>query len=148
MPVVGLSPWDIDDNFGDPRDGGRRRHRGIDLFAPRGTELVAVTDGTITYIGEQPKAGRCLWLVTDAGVAFFYAHLDHWASGIYEGMPVKSGALLGYVGNTGNAAHTASHLHFAVLEDDDAVNPYPLLRQALRTAKATPALTGGFGGAQ
>jgi len=148
MPVVGLSPQDLDDNFGQPRDGGRRSHRGIDIFAPRGSEIVAVADGYISYIGEQSKGGRCLWLVTEAGLSFYYAHLDRWAPGMYEGLSVHTGDLLGYVGNTGNAAHTASHLHFQVVENDEAVNPYPLLSHSIRASRPRPALAGGFRGTQ
>ncbi|MEO8217219.1 MAG: M23 family metallopeptidase [Acidobacteriota bacterium] len=147
MPVQGLSVTRIDDSFGAPRDGGKRKHRGIDLFAPRGTPVLAVSDGYISFIGEQPKGGRCLWLSTEEGVAFYYAHLDRWASGIYEGEIVRQGEILGYVGNTGNAATTSPHLHFGVIEDEEALNPYPLLRAfAGETLRARPALSGGFTG--
>lgn len=132
MPVVGIYPYDLSNSWGDPRDGGKRKHRGIDIFAPKGTAVVAVADGIISYIGDQPKGGHCLWLTTESGKAFFYAHLDRWASGLYEGMEVRIGDLLGYVGNTGNAKTTPAHLHFAINEDDEMVNPYPIL------AKATP----------
>lgn len=146
MPVAGVRPYDLSDSFGDSRDGGRRRHRGIDIFAPRGRLVVAVADGTITYIGEQPKAGRCLWLGTDDGVAFFYAHLDAWAPGLYEGMEIRKGQVLGTVGKTGNARRTPPHLHFTVLRDDEAINPYPLLTQGgILIRSREPILRGGFG---
>lgn len=146
IPVVGVHTYDLEDSWGDSRDGGRRRHRGIDIFAPRGRSVVAVADGTITYIGEQPKAGRCIWLSTEDGVAFFYAHLDTWSAGMYEGMEVRKGQVLGTVGNTGNARRTPSHLHFAVHRDDDAVDPYPLLTKGgLLIRNEEPVLTGGFG---
>ena len=147
MPVAGLSVSRIDDSFGAPRDGGKRKHRGIDLFAPRGTPVLAVSDGYISFIGEQPKGGRCLWLSTEEGVAFYYAHLDRWASGIYEGETVEKGEILGYVGNTGNAATTSPHLHFGVVEDEEALNPYPLLRAyAGETLHPRPILAGEFTG--
>lgn len=146
MPVVGVHTYDLEDSWGNSRDGGRRRHRGIDIFAPRGRSVVAVADGTITYIGVQSKAGRCFWLSTEDGVAFFYAHLDTWAPGMYEGMEVRKGQVLGTVGNTGNARHTPSHLHFAVHRDDEAVDPYPLLtRGGLLLSSDEPVLSGGFG---
>jgi peptidoglycan LD-endopeptidase LytH len=145
MPVVGVSSYELEDSFGASRDGGRRRHRGIDIFAERGSEVVAVTGGTISFIGEQRKAGRCLWLVTEAGVAFFYAHLDRWAPGIYEGMHVRAGDLVGFVGNTGNAIHTSTHLHFAVIRNDEALDPYPILVRSVRAPHPPPALAGGFG---
>jgi peptidoglycan LD-endopeptidase LytH len=136
MPVVGLSPSALEDSWGAPRDGGTRSHQGIDIFAPRGTELIAVADGVISYIGDQPKGGHCLWLTTENGASFYYAHLDRWAPGLYEGMEVQSGDLLGFVGNTGNAITTPCHLHFGVHEDDRPVNPYPLLRNSIPTRHA------------
>src|SRR5256885_6027360 len=136
MPVVGVRMRDLSDSWHDPRDGGVRLHKGIDIFAPRGTEIVAVADGIISYIGDQPKGGHCLWLTTESGTSFYYAHLDRWAPGLYEGMEVQSGDLLGFVGNTGNAIHTPSHLHFGISQNDDMVNPYPLLTRALPVLQA------------
>jgi murein DD-endopeptidase MepM/ murein hydrolase activator NlpD len=148
MPVVGVHVGDLDDSWHAPRDGGVRQHKGIDIFAPRGTEVVAVTDGIISYIGDQRLGGHCIWLTTENGASFYYAHLDRWAPGLYEGMEVQSGDLLGFVGNTGNAAHTPSHLHFGVNEDDLMVNPYPILTRAAYVARAHPhvELSGGFAG--
>ncbi|HVT45486.1 MAG TPA: M23 family metallopeptidase [Thermoanaerobaculia bacterium] len=146
IPVAGLTAGRLEDNFGVSRDGGRRTHRGIDIFAARGTAVVAVADGYVSYIGEQPKAGRCLWLIGDNGYSFFYAHLDRWLPGLYEGMPVRRGEILGYVGNTGNAKKTPPHLHFAVLKDDEALNPYHLLKSGLVLQGEHPAiLSRGFG---
>lgn len=130
MPVVGIRPRDLYDSWGDPRDGGRRRHRGIDIFARRGTAVVAVADGIISFIGDQPKGGHSLWLTTETGTSFYYAHLDRWAPGIYEGLEVQSGDLLGFVGNTGNAVTTPPHLHFGINHNDEMVNPYPVLAKA------------------
>ena len=140
MPVVGIVPANLSNSWGDARDGGRRRHKGIDIFAPKGTAVVAVADGIISYIGEQPKGGLCLWLATEAGQSFYYAHLDRWASGLYEGMEVRSGDLLGYVGNTGNARTTPPHLHFGVNDNDEMVNPYPILTKALPVKRARVAV--------
>jgi len=143
MPVVGVQPFDLSNSWGDSRDGGRRKHRGIDIFAPRGTAVVAVADGIVSYIGDQPKGGHCLWLTTENGSSFYYAHLDRWAAGLYEGMEVLSGDLLGYVGNTGNAKYTPSHLHFAVNENDEMVNPYPILTRATVVKRARVAVETG-----
>lgn len=147
MPVVGITPNDLDDSWGAPRDGGRRSHRGIDIFARRGTPVVAVADGIITYIGDQPKGGHCLWMTDESGTSYFYAHLDRWAAGIYEGMEIKRGELLGFVGNTGNAARTPAHLHFSINRNDEAINPYPILARAVPVLKAQvhSELSGGFG---
>jgi murein DD-endopeptidase MepM/ murein hydrolase activator NlpD len=143
MPVVGVQPYDLSNSWGDARDGGRRKHKGIDIFAAKGTGVVAVADGIVSYIGDQPKGGLCLWLTTENGTSFYYAHLDRWAAGLFEGMEVRSGDLLGYVGNTGNAKTTPSHLHFAVNENDEMVNPYPILTKANPIKHARVALEGG-----
>lgn len=147
MPVVGVRAQDLNDSWHDLRDGGTRRHKGIDIFARRGTEVVAVADGIISFIGDQPKGGHCVWLTTENGASFFYAHFDRWAPGLYEGMEVQAGDLLGFVGNTGNAAHTPSHLHFGINQNDEMVNPYPLLAHAAPTihARVHVELGGGFG---
>lgn len=148
MPVRNLRPREISDSWGAPRDAGERKHRGIDLFAPRGTQILAVADGIISYIGNQPKGGRCLWLATEQGVSFYYAHLERWAAGLYEGMEVRRGDVLGFVGNTGNALTTPPHLHFSIVEGDESLNPYPILRSG--RSKDAAVLAGGFagGGAQ
>jgi peptidoglycan LD-endopeptidase LytH len=148
MPVVGVKPMDLDDSWHAPRDGGARLHKGIDIFAHRGTEVIAVTDGIISYIGDQPLGGHCIWLTTEGGTSFYYAHLDRWAPGIYEGMEVQSGDLIGYVGNTGNAITTPPHLHFQISQHDEAVNPYPILTHAVptKTAHVHVELGGGFVG--
>ena len=135
MPVVGISAHNLSNSWHDPREGGRV-HKGIDIFAPKGTEVVAVADGIVSYIGDQKLGGHCLWLTTENGASFYYAHLDRWAPGLYEGMEVQAGDLLGFVGNTGNAKYTPSHLHFGVNESDEMVNPYPLLTHAVTVARA------------
>lgn len=143
MPVVGVTPSNLYNSWGAPRDGGRRSHKGIDIFAPKGTGVVAVADGIISYIGDQPKGGHCLWLTTESGTSFYYAHLDRWAAGLYEGLEVRSGDLLGYVGNTGNAKTTPPHLHFAVNDNDEMVNPYPILTRASVVKRARVATETG-----
>jgi murein DD-endopeptidase MepM/ murein hydrolase activator NlpD len=145
MPVVGVRTYDLDDSWHASRDGGARQHKGIDIFAARGTEVVAVADGIISYLGDQKLGGHCVWLTTENGASFYYAHLDRWAAGLYEGMEVQSGDLLGYVGNTGNAKSTPSHLHFGVNQNDEMVNPYPLLTHAVPTlhARVHVELSGG-----
>jgi murein DD-endopeptidase MepM/ murein hydrolase activator NlpD len=135
LPVVGVRSVMLDDSWHAPRDGGRV-HKGIDIFAPKGTEVVAVVDGVISFIGDQKLGGHCIWLTTENGASFYYAHLDRWAAGLYEGMEVQAGDLVGYVGNTGNAKYTPSHLHFGINNNDEMVNPYPLLTHAVPTIHA------------
>ncbi|MCM2316992.1 MAG: M23 family metallopeptidase [Thermoanaerobaculia bacterium] len=144
MPVFGVRPEELANTFGAPRDGGRRRHRGIDIFAPRGTPAIAASDGVVSFIGTQSKAGKCVWLVNDSGLSFFYAHLDRFAAGLFEGQQVRAGDVLGYVGRTGNARKSGHHLHFAIHRESQALNPYPYLVNSMRVARAEPELGGGF----
>src|SRR4051794_10336260 len=136
LPVVGIRSSSLDDSWHAPRDGGARVHKGIDIFAPKGTEIVAVVDGVISFIGDQKLGGHCIWLTTENGASFYYAHLDRWAAGLYEGEEVQAGDLIGYVGNTGNAKYTPSHLHFGINQNDEMVNPYPVLTHAVATLHA------------
>ena len=129
MPVAGVTGDDLRDSFGDPRSGGRS-HRGIDIFAPRWTEVVAVTEGTLVDVVEGGLAGRSLWLVGRDGRSYFYGHLQDWARGISDGLEVEPGEVVGYVGNTGNAAGLPTHLHFEIHDGDRAINPYPVLAGA------------------
>ncbi len=147
MPIVGLRSRDLSDSWHHPRDGGVRVHKGIDIFARKGAEVVAVMDGIISFLGDQPKGGHCVWLTTENGTSFFYAHLDRWAPGLYEGMEVQAGDLLGFVGNTGNARTTPPHLHFGINQNDEMINPYPLLYNAAPTLQARVHVTlgGGYG---
>ena len=135
MPVAGVTWDDLRDSFGDPRSGGRS-HRGIDIFAPRWTEVVAVTEGTVTEVVHGGRAGRSLWLVGWDGRSYFYGHLEAWARGVGDGMTVEAGEIVGYVGNSGNAAGLPTHLHFEVHDGGRALNPYPVLAGA-RPVEAT-----------
>ena len=111
--------------FGVPRDAGRRRHEGIDLFAPRGTAVVAVASG-VARPATNRLGGNVVWLHAPAsGRTYYYAHLDHWAIGPVA--LVRAGDVLGYVGNTGNAARTAPHLHFGIYERG-AIDPWPFVQ--------------------
>ena len=74
-------------------------------------------------------AGNRLWLKTDRGDAFFYAHLSAFAPDAVSGRRVKAGTLLGFVGNTGDAEPTPPHVHFEIHPGDkDAIDPHEVLR--------------------
>lgn len=118
-PVGGPSVYV--DSWGDPRSGGRR-HEGVDMEAERGTPVVAVRSGTAEFKRSR-LGGNSVWLVTPAGERFYYAHLDAWEG---DSRAVVAGEVIGYVGQTGNAA--GDHLHFEVRLGDRAINPYPLVR--------------------
>jgi len=134
VPVKGLDPHRLVDNFSEAR--GSHRHEALDIMAPRGTPVVAVDDGSVAKLFRS-KAGGITVYQFDPGerYAYYYAHLDRYAQGIAEGMRLKRGDVIGYVGSTGNAAANAPHLHFAIFRlgperqwwKGAAVNPYPYL---------------------
>ena len=107
-------------DWGFPRSGGRF-HEGNDLFAPRGRPAVAVVSGNVVQTVGQ-LGGNQVKLFGDDGVAYYYTHLDGFGA---KGR-VSAGSVIGYVGNTGNAAGGPSHVHFEVHPGGGAaVNPYP-----------------------
>jgi hypothetical protein len=113
FPVSGNVTWG--DTYGVPRSdvpGGW--HHGDDLFAPLGTPVVAVADGTVFAVGWNHVGGWRLWLRTDAGDSFYYAHLSGYTATSRNNAHVHRGDVLGFVGNTGDAITTWPHLHFEV----------------------------------
>ena len=130
FPVRGRNDAAAGSFWGADRDGGARRHEGIDIFAPRGTPAIAAASGVITRTGETPLGGRVVWLA-DAihGEHLYYAHLDKQL--VSPGQRVRAGDTLGLVGNTGNARTTAPHLHFGVYRSGrGAVDPLPFVQRA------------------
>lgn len=125
MPVSGLGKRDIRDTWNAPR-GATRRHEGIDIFAKRGTPVVSTTEGIVLRIEETPVGGKVVWVMGPGGQHHYYAHLDGFGD-LTLGDRVRAGTLLGFVGNTGNAAGTPPHLHYGIYGGDGAINPYPLL---------------------
>lgn len=125
FPVAGGTNRSIQSFWGAARDGGRRSHEGIDIFAPRGTPVIAVTDGRISSSGERGLGGKQVWLRdTKRGQSLYYAHLDSIAP--LGNARVKTGDTIGFVGNTGNAKTTAPHLHFGIYKGyGGAIDPLP-----------------------
>ena len=125
-PVAGFVVAQVSSGFGAPRDGGARDHHGIDIFRPRGTPVLAAVDGSVR-VDESPRGGRVIWLRDSrAGRNFYYAHLNDWA--VEHGALVRTGDVIGYVGNTGNAQTTPPHLHFGVYERGPG-DPVPYLQR-------------------
>ena len=119
--------------WGDDRDGGKRNHEGIDIFAPKLTPAVAAADGYITNVQEGGLGGKTVWMrVADKNISLYYAHLDKQL--VEPGQRVKKGDTLGLVGNTGNARFTPSHLHFGIYNHHGAVDPWPFVNKNIRIA--------------
>lgn len=127
FPVQGLC-W-FTDTWMAPRGGGRL-HEGVDIIAAEGKLIYAVVDGTITrQYFDQPGSlsGNGIRLTAPDGTYFFYAHFSRFAPGIKIGAEVKAGQVVGYNGETGNAA--TPHLHFEVHPGGGAaINPTPIVR--------------------
>ncbi|MGH3041761.1 MAG: peptidoglycan DD-metalloendopeptidase family protein [Gaiellaceae bacterium] len=109
-------------------------HHGIDIFAAHGTPLVAVADGSLFNVGRNDVGGNRLWLRDTAGNEFYYAHLSGFSPLARDGAIVRAGDVIGFVGDTGDAAGTPPHLHFELhppelrhLGYDGVVDPYPYL---------------------
>ena len=142
FPVVGKGNADIWSKWGDPRDGGKRKHEGIDIFAKRGTPVVAVTDGR-TRLRNGGLGGKTVWLGDEEGRSWYYAHLD--SQYVATGDHVDAGDTLGTVGNTGNARRTRPHLHFGLYRRGrGATDPLPWVQyypDRYRTLLARPERT-------
>lgn len=135
VPVQGVKFGQITDTFDQPR-GKERHHQALDIMAPRGTPVLAATDGRVVKLFNSKPGGLTVYEFDPSSTyAYYYAHLDRYADGLKEGMAVKRGDVLGYVGSTGNASAEAPHLHFAVVLltpekqwwTGTPVDPYPML---------------------
>lgn len=125
FPVAGGGEDDIGGVFGDPRDGGSRRHHGVDIFKPRGTPVVAAADGVVSSVDTTEIGGRVVWLRESQGRhSLYYAHLE--TPLVEDGQRVQAGDTLGLVGNTGNARTTPPHLHFGAYRRGP-VDPWSLI---------------------
>lgn len=132
-PLGNLTARELQDSFFYRRPDGII-HYAIDIFREIGEPLYSVVDGTIERIDPNPLGGNVVYVVDEERrFRFYYAHLSRHADGIYAGMPVKRGDLIGYVGDTGNAKGTQPHLHFQIANLAGAVvNPFPLLMELVR----------------
>jgi murein DD-endopeptidase MepM/ murein hydrolase activator NlpD len=134
MPVVGVQPSELKPTFDQARVG--HVHHALDILAPRGTPVVAAVDGTIRKLFTSRAGGITIYQFDgDETFVYYYAHLERYALGIREGIRVKRGELIGYVGTTGNAPAGTPHLHFAIARltegkewwKGEAIDPYPIL---------------------
>lgn len=161
FPVIDTPGMYYRDDFGDPRGGGTRSHEGNDILAPKMTALVAVTDGEVRRVN-YPEAswGYAVILRGDNGYDYWYLHINNDNPGTDDGMggamnayapymdrgiDVVAGQLIGWMGDSGNAETTSSHLHFEVHpRGGGVINPYPSLQAArkIKTPVEPPAING------
>lgn len=130
IPVDRVQARELKDTWGASRSSGRL-HEGIDILAPRGTKVRSATPGLIADLRNSNLGGKVVWILGPGGAWHYYAHLDGHKRGLKVGDYVKKGDVIGYVGNTGNARHTAPHLHYGLYlngKGRGVVNPYPYLR--------------------
>ena len=130
IPVQNIKAKQLRDTWAASRSNGRK-HEGIDIMAPRGTKVLSATEGLIADLRNNNLGGKVVWIMGPGGSWHYYAHLDDHKHGLNVGDYVKKGQLIGYVGNTGNARHTAPHLHYGIYLEGKGrgvVNPYPYLR--------------------
>ncbi len=135
LPVQGIKLAALTDTYDQPR-GKQRQHEALDIMAAKGTPVLAVADGKVEKLFQSKPGGTTLYQFDPSGrYAYYYAHLDRYAEGVKEGMELKRGQVLGYVGVTGNSDPNAPHLHFAMFEltpekqwwKGTPVNPYPMM---------------------
>jgi murein DD-endopeptidase MepM/ murein hydrolase activator NlpD len=140
LPIAGLKRSDLRDTFHEKR-GESRAHEAVDIMAPRGTPVLAVVEGNVAKLFKSDPGGLTVYQFdNEREYCYYYAHLDRYAPALQEGMLLRRGDVLGYVGSTGNADPSAPHLHFAMFRlgpdkkwwEGEPVDPYPLLMDAVR----------------
>ena len=108
----------------------------MDILAPRGTAVVATSDGRIAKLFTSAAGGLTVYQFDPTEqYAYYYAHLDGYAPDLTEGQVVSRGQTIGYVGTTGNAPPGTPHLHFAIFKlgpdkrwwEGEAIDPFLVL---------------------
>ena len=107
-----------------PIDGYNKMHRGTDFAAPKGTPIMASGDGVIKRARWCGGGGNCVKIRHNSTYQTIYAHMLKFGRGIREGVRVKQGQIIGYVGSTGNS--TGPHLHYEVVKNGKKINSQKL----------------------
>jgi murein DD-endopeptidase MepM/ murein hydrolase activator NlpD len=131
FPVYGPASFSDDFRAGRADTGW---HHGNDIFAAKGSPVLAVAEGTLSLVGWNTVGGNRFWLRDLQGNEFYYAHLSAYSPLAVNGAHVEAGDVIGFVGDTGDALGTPPHLHFEIhpvellwMGYDGVVNPYPYL---------------------
>lgn len=142
FPVAG--DYTFRDDWHEPRGGGTRQHIGNDIIAPKMTPLLAAVDGVVSFVARPEVSwGYEIEIKDDEGYAYDYLHVNNdtpgtddgaggethaYMPGIVHGVRVSRGSTIGWVGDSGNAEETVSHLHFEIRDLSNAnINPFPSL---------------------
>ena len=107
-----------------PIDGYNKMHKGTDFAAPMGTPIMASGSGVIIRARWCGGGGNCIKIKHNSTYETIYAHMKNFARGIKEGIRVKQGQIIGYVGSTGKS--TGPHLHYEVVENGKKINSQTL----------------------
>lgn len=135
LPLRDLKKEDLRDSFNASR--GNHVHEAIDILAPRNTPILAVEDGTIAKLWYSVPGGITIYqLDPQKKYEYYYAHLERYEEGLKDGMSVKRGQVIGYVGTSGNAPKNTPHLHFTIFKlsaekhwwQGTPINPYQVFR--------------------
>ena len=116
-----------------PIDGFNKMHRGTDFAAPMGTPIMASGSGLITRARWCGGGGNCIKIKHNSTYETIYAHMKSFARGIKEGLRVKQGQIIGYVGSTGKS--TGPHLHYEVVVNGKKINSQKLKLPSGKTLK-------------
>jgi len=117
-----------------PIDGYNKMHRGTDFAAPMGTPIMASGSGVITRARWCGGGGNCVKIKHNSTYETIYAHMKSFGRGIKEGLRVKQGQIIGYVGSTGNS--TGPHLHYEVVRNGKKINSQKLKLPSGKILKA------------
>ena len=112
----------------------RRPHTGVDYAAPKGTPVMAVADGVVTFKGWGGGGGNTLKIKHAGGYTTGYLHLNGFAKGIHQGSHVSQGQLIGYVGSTGTS--TGPHLDYRVWKGKTPIDPLKIPQEPSEPIKA------------
>src|SRR2546425_792965 len=140
VPVAGVSPDQVPDNFRAPRSGARI-HGAVDIPAPRGTPVLSADDGRVLRLQRNRKGGLTIYATDESEhFIYYYAHLDAYCHGLAKDTRLVRGQVIGSVGTTGDAHRREPHLHFQVMVrpsdgrwwSGDAIDPRPYFTSAGR----------------
>ena len=104
--------------------GYNKMHKGLDFAAPTGTPIFAAGNGIVEYVGRNGGYGKYIRIRHDSTYKTAYAHLNSYKKGIGNGVRVKQGDIIGYVGSTGRS--TGPHLHYEIIVNGQQINPATL----------------------